>query len=49
MLRRRLQLLQDQRDADVLAALQRVREREETRAGHAIAGIHVGAAHAERK
>ena len=40
-------MLEEQRDADVLAALERVGEREEAAAGHAVAGVGVGARHVE--
>ena len=39
-----VQRRQQQRDADVLAALEGVRQRQEARAGHQVAGIGVGAA-----
>ena len=39
--------LEEERHADVLAALQRVREREEAARGHAIARVGVGAAQVE--
>ena len=43
----RAEALEEQRHADVLAALQRVREREEAARRHAVAGVRVGAAQVE--
>ena len=40
-------VLQDQRNAYVLAALQGMGERKETRGGHAVTGVGVGAAREE--
>jgi hypothetical protein len=40
-------VVEDQRDADVLAALQRMRQRQKGRRRHAVAGVGVGAAHVE--
>ena len=45
--RTRAEPVEDQRHADVLAALERVREREEARGRHAVAGIRIGAAQVE--
>ncbi len=46
-MRLRAEVLEDQRDADVLAALQRVREREKAARGHAVSGVRIGAGHVE--
>lgn len=39
--------MQNERNADVLAAFQGMRQREKADGGHAVAGIHVGAAQAQ--
>jgi hypothetical protein len=44
---RRPQRREQQRDADVLAALQRVGQRQEARRRHHVAGVGVGARHVE--